>query len=173
MKSIIALVALSLLPLSAQEFKFPESIDKLAAKAKETVNVSLDGAMLQFAGNFLSGQKSEEAKIKQLTSNLKGLYVRSFEFSKEGEYTDADLAPFRSQLTSARGWSRIVDVAEGGEHTEVYARKEGDKIVGMALIAGEKRELTVVYVDGPIDLKQLGELVKGKVNIDLSGAVKK
>jgi hypothetical protein len=173
MKSTIALVALSLLPLSAQEFKFPESIDKLAAKAKETVNVSLDGAMLQLAGNFLSGQKSEEAKIRQLTSNLKGLYVRSFEFSKEGEYTDADLAPLRSQLTSTRGWSKIVDVAETGEHTEVYARKEGDKILGMALIAGEKRELTVVYVDGPIDLKQLTELVNVSFNWDLGSIGKK
>ena len=75
MKRIIAVAALSLLPLCAQEFKFPESIDKLAAKAKETVNVSLDGSMLQFAGNFLSGQKPNEAKIKQLTANLKGLRV--------------------------------------------------------------------------------------------------
>jgi hypothetical protein len=173
MKSIIALVALSLLPLSAQEFRFPESIDKLATKAKETVNVSLDGAMLQFAGNFLSGQKSEEAKVRQLTSNLKGLYVRSFEFSKEGEYTDADLTPLRSQLTGARGWSKIVDVAETGEHTEVYARKEGDKIVGMALIAGEKRELTVVYIDGPVDFKQLTELVNVSFNWDLGSIGKK
>jgi isocitrate/isopropylmalate dehydrogenase len=169
----VVLIALSLLPLSAQEFKFPESIDKLAARAKETVNVSLDGAMLQFAGNFLSGKHAEEAKIKQLTANLKGLYVRNFEFSKEGEYGDADLAPLRSQLAGARGWSRIVDVAEAGEHTEVYARKESDKIVGMAVIAAEKRELTVVYIDGPIDLKQLTELVNVSFNWDLGSAGKK
>jgi len=172
MKRTIALAALSLLPLCAQEFKFPESIDKLAAKAKETVNVSLDGGMLQFAGNFLSGKKPDEARIKELTSNLKGLYVRSFEFSKEGEYTDEDLAPFRSQLTGARGWSKIVDVAETGEHTEVFARKEGDKIMGMALIAAERRELTVVYVDGPIDFKQLSELVKVSFKWDLGRAQK-
>ena len=90
-----------------------------------------------------------------------------------GEYTDADLAPLRSQLTSARGWSKIVDVAESGEHTEVYARKEGAKILGMALIAGEKRELTVVYVDGPIDFKQLSELVNISFNWDLGSAGKK
>ncbi len=173
MKTTFALIALSLLPLSAQEFKFPESLDKLAAKAKEKVSVSLDGNMLQFAGNFLSGKNSDEAKIKQLTGNLKGLYVRSFEFSKEGEYTDEDLAPVRSQLTSARGWSKIVDVAETGEHTEVYARKEGEKMVGMAVIAGEKTELTVVYIDGPIDLKQLTELVNVSFNWDLGAAGKK
>ncbi|HSW50174.1 MAG TPA: hypothetical protein VLH09_08365, partial [Bryobacteraceae bacterium] len=111
MKSALALIAFSLLPLCAQDVKFPDSIDKLAAKAKETVNISLDGALMQLAGNFLSGRKSDEAKVKQLTAGLKGLYLRVFEFAEEGQYTEDDLAPLRSQLAAARGWSRIVDVA--------------------------------------------------------------
>jgi len=173
MKSTIALIAFSLLPLSAQEVKFPESFEKLAAKAKETVNISLDGALLQLAGNFLSGRKSEEAAVKQLASGLKGLHVRTFEFAEEGQYTDADLAPVRSQLTGARGWSKIVDVAEKRERTEVYARKEGDKIVGMAVIAAESRELTVVWVDGPIDFKQLSGLVNLGLDVNLDKPGKK
>ncbi len=173
MKSTFALLLLGLLPLGAQEIKFPESFDKLAARAKEKVNVSLDGSMLQLAGNFLSADKGDEASAKKVAGNLKGLYVRSFTFEKEGEYSDADIAPLRSELSSARGWSRMVDISDSGDHVEVYAKKEGDRFGGMTVIAAEKKELTVVYVDGPIDLKQLGDLVKGKVNVDLSGASKK
>jgi hypothetical protein len=170
-KNAIALIAFSLLPLSAQDVKFPESFDKLAAKAKETVNINLDGSMLQLAGNFLSGQKSGEATVKQLAAGLKGLYVRSFEFAEDGQYTDADVAPIRSQLAGAKGWSKIVDVAEKNEHTEVYARSEADKIVGMAVIAAESRELTVVYVDGPIDLARLSKLVN--LDLDVAAPAKK
>jgi hypothetical protein len=168
MKILGALFVFSLLPLGAQDIKFPESLDKLAAKAKETVNISLDGSMLRLAGNFLSGRRTDEAKVKQLTEGLKGLYVRVFEFGEEGLYSDGDVAPLRSQLVTAKGWSKIVDVAEKSERTEVYAKAEADKIVGMAVIAAERRELTVVYVDGPIDLKQLGELVGLGIDIPMA-----
>jgi hypothetical protein len=164
-KNTIALLLFGLLPLGAQDVKFPESFEKLAAKAKESVNVSLDGTMLQLAGNFLSNRNAGEAKAKQLSAELKGIYVRTFEFEKEGEYTDADVAPVRSQLTSARGWSSMVNISEPGERVEVYAKKEGDRVVGMTVMVSEKKALTVVYVDGPIDLSQLGDLVRKNINV--------
>ena len=67
MRTAIALFALAVLPLGAQEIQFPASFEKLAAKAKESVNVSLDGAMMQLAGNFLSGRKSGESQAKEIT----------------------------------------------------------------------------------------------------------
>jgi len=164
-KNTLALLMFGLLPLGAQEIKFPESFEKLAAKAKESVNVSLDGSMLQLAGNFLSGRNAGEAAAKQLSGDIKGIYVRSFEFEKEGEYTDADIAPVRSQLTSAHGWSNTVNVREPGERVEIYVKKEGDRIAGMAIMTSQKRELTVVYVDGPIDLNQLTGLMKKNINV--------
>jgi len=164
-KSTIALLLFVLLPLGAQDIKFPESFEKLAAKAKESVNVNLDGSMLQLAGNFLSSRNAGEAQAKQLSAGLKGIYVRTFEFEKEGEYTDADVAPVRSQLTGARGWSSMVNISEPGERVEICAKKEGDRVVGMTVMVSEKRELTVVYVDGPIDLKQLSDLVHKNINV--------
>ena len=38
---------------SAQTFTIPDRIEQLAAKARETVNITLDGALLQLAGHFL------------------------------------------------------------------------------------------------------------------------
>ncbi len=171
MRTTTAFLMLGLLPLAAQEIKIPESLERLAAKAKETVNVSLDANLLQLAGNFLSTQKDGEAKVKELTGKLKGVYVRSFEFEKDGEYSDADVQPLRVQLTRERGWSRIVDVAEKNERTEVYVKNDGERMNGVTVIAAEPRELTVVYVDGPIDLKRLSDLAGIDLDATVGGAI--
>ncbi len=171
MRTFLTFLMLGLLPAGAQEIKIPESVERLAAKAKETVNVSLDGNLLQLAGNFLSSQKGEEAAVKELAGKLKGIYVRSFEFEKEGEYSEADLQPLRSQLTRERGWSRIVDVAEKGERTEVYVKNDGERMSGITVIAAERRELTVVHVDGPVDLKRLSDLAGIDIDAAVGGAL--
>lgn len=138
-----------------------DNLEKLADKAAETVDVTLDGPMLALASKFLSKERSpDEAKVKELIKGLKGIYVKSFEFDKEGQYSDADVEAIRAQLR-APAWSRIVGVRSkrDGETAEVYLRIEGDsKILGMAVIAAEPKELTVVNIVGPIDLDKLSEL---------------
>src|SRR5579864_1963830 len=79
----ILLLALSPL-LRAQDIKLPPDVEKLSAKAKETVEVSMDGPMLRWASKFLSLEDPEEQKAAKLVANLRGIYVRSFEFDKGG-----------------------------------------------------------------------------------------
>src|SRR5439155_19543017 len=118
-------------------------LDKLAAKADETVDVNIDGAMLQLATKFLSSKKPDEAKGKELVAGLKGVYVKSFEFNKDGAYSDEDISAIRAQIR-APGWSRIVGVRSKREreNVEVFTRMEGDKIIGLAIISAEPKELT-------------------------------
>jgi hypothetical protein len=133
------------------------NLDGLAAKARESVDVSLDANMLQIAGKFLSAEKKDEAKAKELVSKLKGIQVRTFEFDKEGQYSQADLQPIRDQL-KAPGWSRIVSVVEKNESVEIYLKTEGGQTAGLAILAAEPRELSIVSIVGSIDLEQLGAL---------------
>jgi hypothetical protein len=158
MRALIVFIILAL-PGFGQEIKLPASLDRLAAKATETVNISLDGALLQLAGKFLSSEKDDEAKAKALIQGLKGIYVKSFEFDKEGEYTPADVEAIRSQLR-APSWSRIVGVVSKreGENVEIYAKPEGNRLGGLVILAAEPKELTVVNIVGTIDLEQLSEL---------------
>lgn len=144
------------LPLSAQ---LRIGLDGLAAKASESVNVSLDSSMLQLAAQFLSADKPESAKVKKLIAGLKAIRVRSFEFSKEGQFRPADLEPLRSQLR-APGWSRIVgvDSQPDRERTEIYTKADAGHIVGLAIIATEPKELTVVEIEGTVDLSELSNL---------------
>ncbi len=52
---------------------------------------------------------------------LKGIYVRSFEFSKAAQYSAADVEAIRSQLRGAN-WKSIVEVhsKNDGDNADVY-----------------------------------------------------
>jgi hypothetical protein len=143
----------------AQELKMPASFDKLAAKADESVDLTLDSNMLQFAGKFLSGQDADQAKAKKIVAGLKGITVRSFTFKQEGEYSMADVDAYREQL-KAPVWSRIVGVSEkNGERDEVYLKtSSGSQIGGIVIISAEPKELTIVNLSGDISIDDLGEL---------------
>lgn len=136
--------------------------DKLAAKAAEKVDVNLEGAVLQLAANFLGG-KGEESKIKQMVQGLKCVYVKSFTFDKEGQYSEADLGEIRSYVRGP-GWSKIIDVQEDDEKSAVYLKTDGTQTQGIVIVSAEPKELTVVQIVGPINPSMLSDL-GGKMGI--------
>ena len=99
------------------------------------------------------------AAAKKIVGGLKGIYVRSFEFSKEGEYSMSDVDTLRAQYQPPV-WSRMVGVRskKSGEHTDVFIKQANGTISGLAVIAAEPRELTIVHISGNIDPEQLQEL---------------
>ncbi len=143
----------------AQDVKLPVNLERLAAKASETVDVTMDATMLRFAGKFLDQKDADEVQAKKLIEGLKGIYVRSFEFEKPGEYTEEDLESLRVQLRPPV-WTRVVGVRSkrDKENVDIFFRMDNGKVLGLALIAAEPRELTFVHIDGPIDPEQLTEL---------------
>jgi hypothetical protein len=166
MKMYLAIALLLVLPSQAQAqnpLDFSR-INGLASRAREVVDVTIDSALLQMASGFLSGDKPDDAAIKNLVAGLKGVYVKSFEFDQEGQYSEADVESVRAQLKSP--WTRIVDVdsKQDGEHVEVYILREGDQPGGLAVLAAEPRQLTIVNILGRIDLSQLAGL-KGLLGI--------
>ncbi len=151
---------IALLPVAAQDFKIPPSIDKLADKAEEVVDVTMDSSLLQLASRFLSDKDADEAKVKRLVAGLKGVYVKSFEFKNAGEYDDSDIAAMRAQLKPPM-WSRIVGVRSkrDGDNADVFIANDGGQISGLVIISAEPKELTVVSIVGqikPEDLRDLG-----------------
>jgi hypothetical protein len=135
-------------------------LDKLADKATHVVDVTLDRKMLQLAAKFLSSSRSsDEAQIKEIVSGLKGVYVKYFEFDKEQQYSQSDVEPILAQLKSPL-WSRMVEVSstKTGEKVEVYLMSNGDTINGLAVVAAEPKELTVVNIVGNIDIDKLAQL---------------
>ena len=135
-----------------------DHLDRLAAKAAETVNISIDPSMLKLASSFMSGN-GENASIKDLLAGLKGIYVKVFEFEQANVYTSDDVNAVRKQLTRSE-WQRLVtvDSKRDGELVEVYSWRERGESGGLAVLVAEPTELTVVNIVGPIDLEKLGKL---------------
>jgi len=133
-------------------------LDHLSAKANQTVDVNIDEHLLQLTAKFLSSKEPDEVKVKEIVNGLKGIYVKSFQFDNEGDYTVADLDLIRNQLRGP-GWSRIVNIFSKREgNVEVYLMTTANHISGLAVLASDPKELTVVNIVGPVDLEKLTQL---------------
>ena len=137
----------------------------LAEKASESVVVTLDSNLLGIASRFLDASDPEQASAKKLVSSLTGIYVRSYTFDTDFAYPKADVESVRRQL-SAPGWSRMVEAHSKKENTDVdvFMLVDNGKAMGLAIIASEPREFTIVNIVGSIDLEQLHE-IEGKFGV--------
>ena len=134
-------------------------LERLAGQAEEVVDVTVDPPMLQTAAGFLPKGKERNAEaFRALIEGVRGIYVKSFEFDRDGVYTDTDLERVRSQLKEP--WTRTVTVRsrKDRELVEVYIWREGAETGGLAVVVAEPRELTIVNIVGRVDMKVLGAL---------------
>lgn len=135
------------------------ALDRLEPRAEQTINITMDGKILQLAFKFLDTRKPNEAKIKEAVEGIKGIYVKSFRFEQDNMVSSADVDSIRSQLRSPV-WSQLVEVRskKEGQNIDVYTMIDGGKINGIAIIALDKRQVTVVNIVGPVDVDKLAEL---------------
>jgi hypothetical protein len=161
MKFTMPLILLIALPfvVQAQDARLQlGNLDHLAGKANETVDVNVDERLMKVAAKLLSDKDGDEREVKKVVEGLKGIYVKSFEFDSEGQYTAADVETIRTQLRGP-GWTRLVNVMSKKDgNCEVYLLFNGDQIGGLAVLVAEEKELTVVNIVGPVDLDKLAKL---------------
>ena len=156
MKKILILLAAALPAFAAADFDFKQ-LDKLGANATDSTNITLEGPMLKMASGLMNDDKGS---AKNVLSKLKGIYVRTWEYAEEGKYNDSDLDPLRNWL-DAQHWTKIVDVKEkkDKEKTAIYVLSlPENKPGGFAIISAEAKDVSVVFVDGPVSMEDLGKL---------------
>jgi hypothetical protein len=154
---LLLLLASSAIVARAQGPKLQiDQLDQLANKASETVDVKLDERLMLTTAKFFPGK--DDADIREVLKGIKGIYVKSFTFEKEGEYSQAEVESVMSQLRAST-WSKVVAVkTKGGDNVQVYLNMIGDQITGLAVLSIEPKEFTVVNIVGPIDLEKLSKL---------------
>jgi hypothetical protein len=158
-----------------------DSLEGLAARAKDVIDVELDGAILKMAASVVgkeesgddAGERAAKASIRRALTNLKGVYVKGFEFSSAGQYTDANVAPVRAQL-SGGGWKRLASVSSrkpdmptNADSVEVYAINDSarsESLGGLAVLLTGEKSLMVVQITGTVDLEALSGIA-GSFNI--------
>jgi hypothetical protein len=161
----LSLLAATALGATPQPKLLLPSFDGLADKATESVSITLDTTLLGMAAKFLDPNKPEDAAAREVLAGLQGIYVKSYTFDEDFAYPKADVDKVRKQLT-APGWSRLVEVRSKKEQTnvDIYMSVDGNKALGLAIIASEPREFTIVNIVGSVDLDKLHRL-EGKFGV--------
>jgi hypothetical protein len=132
---------------------------QLAARASNITEVTLGKNMLGFASGVMNGKDKDEAATRQLIAGLDGIYVREYEFDKEGQYSAYEVEQLRKYFETS-DWSPLVRENERktGETTDVMVKLVNGESRGMFVLTAEPKELTIVLILGSIRMDQLGEL---------------
>jgi hypothetical protein len=161
MKSRLGVIALAclLLPILGEahdaSLKLPD-FSPLAAKATESVNLSLNPWLLRIAGAMLDDKNADDAAAKKVLSGIKSIEIRSYQFATDFAYSTADIEAVRQQL-SAPGWSQVMQVHDRkkSENVDMYILVDNNRTNGFALIASEPREFTIINIVGSIAIEDL------------------
>jgi len=132
---------------------------ELAARASDVTEVTLGKNMLAFASKFMDGKDNDETATRQLITGLDGIYVREYEFEKEGQYSMDEIEQLRKYFETSE-WTPIVRERErkSGETTDVMVKLVNGESHGMFILTAEPKELTIVLILGPIKMEDLSKL---------------
>ncbi len=143
-----------------QGLLLPPGLEKeLAAKASDVTEVTLGKNMLDFAVKFLNNNKQDDEATRKLIEGLQGIYVREYEFDKEGQYSMEQVEQLRKHFATSE-WTPIIHERErkSGESTDILVKTVNGQNHGMFVLTAEPKELTVVLILGPIRMEDLGKL---------------
>jgi len=138
----------------------PPPIEKeLAARASNVTEVTLGKNMLAFASKFMNGKDDDDVATRHLIDGLDGIYVREYEFDKEGQYTADEIDQLRKYFETS-DWSPMVKERDrkSNETTDVMVKLVNGESHGMFILEVEPKELTIVLILGPINMEDLGKL---------------
>jgi Domain of unknown function (DUF4252) len=138
----------------------PPAVEKdLAARASNVTEVTLGKNMLGFAAKFMNGKDEDELATRKLIEGLDGIYVRNYEFDKDGQYSMEEVQKLRQYFETSE-WSPIVRSRERrtGETTDVLVKMVNGETHGMFILSAEPRELSIVLILGPVRMEDLGRL---------------
>lgn len=144
------------------ELRIP-NFTHLRSQAVDSVDVTLDGFLMRIARKLAAkaaeGEDNPDADALGLLEGIQSVRVRNFTFDADGAYSKADIDSVRQQLKGPC-WSALVTAhkRDANENVDVYVCLENDQIKGLAVIASEPREFTIVNIVGTIDFDKIEKL---------------
>jgi hypothetical protein len=167
-------------PMLAQtaQLPAPSPIEKeLAARASDVTEVTLGKNMLNFAAKVMNGKDDDDAEARHLIEGLQGIYVREYEFEKEGEYSVEQIEQLRKYYETSE-WTPMVHEhnKKTGETSDVMVKLVNGESNGMFILDVEPKEVSIVLILGTIHMDDLGKLkgisglsALGDLDIDANG----
>jgi hypothetical protein len=159
----LAAAASLALPVSVKaadpELRIPD-FSHLQSKAIDSVDITIDGFLMRLARHFAAADaNAEDQQALDVLKGVKSVRVRNFQFDADDAYSKSDIDSVRKQLITP-GWSPLVQVhkREPREDVDIYVCLENGKATGLAVIASEAREFTIVNIVGSIDIDKVAQL---------------
>ena len=170
-RTLVAGAAGLLLPLLACS-QGPELRPDFRQPATETVDITLGALPLHFAASFMDDQDDDVAQVKQALQSVKSVRIRNYQFDSDFACSQVDAGPLRAQL-SQPGWTHVVEEhnRKRGEDVDVYLAVDDQVVKGIAVIACEPREYTIVNITGTVNLSQLARLRHAVVSQGTTGTM--
>jgi hypothetical protein len=143
-----------------------EHLNILESKARDVVEVNVDGKLLDLAKRVSAKLNDKDARtVGQAISGLKGIYVRVYNFAEPNQYDISDVDQIRAELNNP-SWQRIANVRSKlrNQKVDVFTMFTGDQMSGAAVVMSDTKTIAVVNVVGVIDIETLVEL-SGRMNI--------
>ena len=115
----------------------------------------------------------DDAEARHLIEGLEGIYVREYEFEKEGEYSVDQIEQLRKYFETSE-WTPMVHEhnKKTGETSDVMIKLVNGESNGMFILDVEPKEVSIVLILGRIHMDDLGKL-KGIGGLDALGDVSK
>lgn len=160
-------LAITLLPLATvaqgARIRMPD-FSGLAEKATESVDISLDGEALKTAGSLFSNGRDArgDAQVSEVLKGLQGVYIKTFEFDKPGQYSMRDIENVLKQV-EREGWKKLLSVRDQEDRVEMWIR-DNHEDGGMFFVASEPDELVLINIVGKVNLESLRQL-QGRMGI--------
>jgi len=143
-----------------------ERLSILENKARDVVEVNVDGKLLDLAKRVTAKVNDPDAKqVAQAISGLKGIYVRVYNFEQENQYDPSDIDQIRAELNNP-GWEKVANVRSkrNNQKVDIYTMFTGPDMTGAAVVISDTKSVAVVNVIGMIDIETLVQL-SGRMNI--------
>ncbi|HTA78957.1 MAG TPA: DUF4252 domain-containing protein [Terracidiphilus sp.] len=156
---LIAQFAVRAFAQSAPQLIPPQLEKELSAHASDVTEVTLNKSMLSLATQFMHGKGDDDAATRHLLEGLEGIYVRNYEFDKDGEYSPDQIEKLRQSFMTPE-WTPVVHEHErrSGETSDILIKVVNGENRGLFICSAEPREISIVLILGPIRVEDLSKL---------------
>ena len=165
--AFVLVLAAAAVAVDAQDAKLHfERLSALETKARDVVEVNVDGKLLDLAKRVTTKINDKDARtIGQAISGLKGIYVRVYNFAEVNQFNMADVDQIRAELNGP-GWEKVANVRskKNNQKVDIFTMFTGDQMSGAAVIISDDKTVALVNVVGIIDIDTLIEM-SGRMNI--------
>ena len=155
----LACLALPVLAAAQDAQLKPPSFADLKDKAVKSVDITIGSSLLGFMGWMMDDHDKDSAELKKTITGLKSVQIRSYQFTSDFAYSRADVDAVRAQL-SGPGWSQLIKVHDQhkNEDVDIYIALDKQTVKGLAIIAANRREFTILNIAGSVAVEQIAKL---------------